>query len=176
MSTNLYENLIKSLLRAKQSWFDRTPTSRIINRCTSEQSDIDTMLPVSFYLTLQSFFLIIGFFIIICIQSYYSIGFNIILMIYLIFIVKKYMKTSKDLKGITSNSRSNLISQLIQIKNGLIHIRCTESDSYILNRFYFMNDIYQNARVHERNIAERWLNIRSEIIALFFPIFTLSNI
>jgi hypothetical protein len=88
-------------------------------------------LPVSLYLTLQSFFLLIGFFLLISLFSIYVFVLNIILMIYFISIVMKYTKTSGNLKSITSIARSHVISQIIQMKKALVHIRSSNSDSYI---------------------------------------------
>lgn len=42
---SLHRKLIQSLMKTPMSWFDITPSGRIINRCTKDQDDVDTTLP-----------------------------------------------------------------------------------------------------------------------------------
>ena len=78
------------------SWFDVVPSGRILNRCTKDQSDIDSELPNNMNWTLSAVFEIIVLF---------SVSSSIIPLFFIIFIFfipililqgKKYIIPARD--------------------------------------------------------------------------------
>lgn len=176
ISTFVYKKLVKMLMVSKSTWYILNPVARIINRCTTEQTEVDTLLSINMNIILQNQFLLVGFFIVICINSYYVIACNIFMVIGQIYIIRKYLKTARCLKQITLQNRSHLISQIIELTNGLQTIRNTQRQTFITRKFLFMNDIFQNSKIHEKAIGESWVTIRFELLTLWFPVLCMINI
>ncbi len=71
ISNSLYEKLVKKLLIVNCTWFAKNPVARIINRCTTEFTEIDTLLPIYLNSVLQNGFILLGFTFLIMIKSYF---------------------------------------------------------------------------------------------------------
>lgn len=80
------------------------------------------------------------------------------------------MSTARDLKQIAVVNRSHLISVILEIAKGFVVIRNTNKEEYVKEKFWFLTNIYQNSKIHEKSMSESWLTIRSELITLWFPI------
>ena len=65
----LHSLMLDRMIRAPMEFFDTTPTGRIINRFSSDMETIDTTLPLTFRITINSLYLAITTVIVICINT-----------------------------------------------------------------------------------------------------------
>ncbi|KAF8382283.1 hypothetical protein PRIPAC_71425 [Pristionchus pacificus] len=161
----LHENLLHKLLSAPLSWWDRTPTGRVINRLCSDVYTVDDNLPFQMNIFLASLVNLIGALIISLIGLPTLVPLVLILFIIYFFIQRKYRMTTVELKRLSSLSLSPLYSVLNDAVSGLAPIRAHR----------FVERFAQLVRVRLTGVlrtnfsslaASQWLTIRLSIIAV----------
>lgn len=112
MSTSrvIQRQLIKALLKSPLSWFDVTPTGRILARTTKDQDDLDNSLSFNVQNAAQNLFILFSSVIIVSIATplYLIIAALSGLVYYKL--VTMYMNSSREIKRLESNTRAPLIS------------------------------------------------------------------
>ncbi|OQR90579.1 ATP-binding Cassette (ABC) Superfamily, partial [Thraustotheca clavata] len=122
-SRYLFESMTKSLLAAPMSFFDATPSGRIINRFSNDIASIDTRLPFSFGSITAEMTVIIA-----------SLGTTLIvvrwsglLMIPILFAYLKltqlYLQPSRVLSRLQKTTASPVLSFLEEIEQGFVSVR-----------------------------------------------------
>jgi ABC-type multidrug transport system fused ATPase/permease subunit len=122
-SVRLHEQLLGRILRSPMSFFDTTPTGRIVNRFAKDTDEADLVLP----LTIKDFMLqamnITGVGIVLSIVSPVMIAVMLQLVVMLFLVQKLYVKTSRQLKRLLSICRSPINSHLEETLSGLSTVR-----------------------------------------------------
>jgi ABC-type multidrug transport system fused ATPase/permease subunit len=65
----IQRNLIKALLKTPLSWFDVTPTGRILARATKDQDDLDNSLSFNVQFATQNLFVLISSLVLISVAT-----------------------------------------------------------------------------------------------------------
>ena len=65
----LHADLLQRIMRAPMEFFDTTPNGRIVNRLSSDVETLDTVLPLTFRITINSLYLAVSTVIVICINT-----------------------------------------------------------------------------------------------------------
>lgn len=65
-ASRLHDSLLAKVLRARLSFFDSTPSGRILNRFAKDVTSVDNQLPFMLNIVLANIFQLLGTFIIIC--------------------------------------------------------------------------------------------------------------
>lgn len=65
----IHQHMLDKIMRAPMEFFDTTPLGRIINRFSSDVEMMDTALPLTFRITLNSLYLAVTTVIVICINT-----------------------------------------------------------------------------------------------------------
>jgi ABC-type multidrug transport system fused ATPase/permease subunit len=108
----IQKKLIGVLLHSPLSWFDVTPTGRIISRTTKDQDDLDSNLAFNFQFTIQNLLVAVCSMLVIGIATpWYFVIAAVTLAVYY-FLIRYYMLTSVELKRLEANTRSPLISHI----------------------------------------------------------------
>lgn len=152
-----------SVLRAKMSFLDTTPSGRIINRFSEDSQIVDERLPNTISLTLQQFIklsVIFGF-------AMYAVGWQIAVIVapigYLFVSTQRYyVPTARSLRRLDAVNKSPLFSHIAETLHGLSTIRVhrmqqavSEDNVRFLGRqmqVYFL-----------ANSANRWLSLRMQL-------------
>jgi ATP-binding cassette subfamily C (CFTR/MRP) protein 4 len=99
-------------MTTSMQFFHVNPHGRILNRFSKDQSNVDELLPSTFFDAVQSMFVIIGAFVIVCIVNFYIvIAMPVVLTVFLI-LRWFYMKASRQVKRVESVTRSPVYSHL----------------------------------------------------------------
>lgn len=106
----IQRQLIKSLLRSPLSWFDVTPTGRILARTTKDQDDLDNSLAFNVQNTAQNIFVVISSVLLISIATPFYLIVAFISAIVYYKLVSMYMNSSREIKRMEANTRAPLIS------------------------------------------------------------------
>lgn len=108
----IQRKLIQTLLKTPLSWFDVTPTGRIISRTTKDQDDLDNNLSFNVQFSTQNLLILFSTIIIIGIATpLYFIVAAISLLVYYK-LISLYMNSSREIKRLEANSRAPLIGHI----------------------------------------------------------------
>ncbi|KAM5139214.1 ATP-binding cassette sub-family C member 2 [Callospermophilus lateralis] len=166
----LHEQLLNNILRAPMSFFDTTPTGRIVNRFTGDISTVDDTLPQSLRSWIVCFLSIISIIVMICMATPIFVVIVIPLGIIYVSIQVFYVATSRQLRRLDSVTRSPIYSHFSETVLGLPVIRAFEHQK----RFKKQNEVGIDTNqkcVFSWIVSNRWLAIRLELtgnLIIFF--------
>ncbi|XP_045473551.1 multidrug resistance-associated protein 1-like isoform X2 [Harmonia axyridis] len=170
-SIKAHQNLIKSCLHAAQSFYDTTPTGRILNRFSNDLNCMDNTLPMSVYQAVTTFFVLFGTLFVI------SYNFPIFLILIVLtatvffFIQRIYQSTCRQLKRMESVSRSPIFSFFGETLTGASTIRAfLQNERFIAESDKKLDN--NQAHYFYGLVANRWLAVRLESIANIIILFS----
>ncbi|CAG7725549.1 unnamed protein product [Allacma fusca] len=162
----IHKQLIKSVLKAKMSFFDLTPIGRILNRFSSDQGIIDDSLPFIMNILLAQFYGLLGTLFVTC----YALPWILVIVIPMLLVAnniqKYYRHTSRQLRRIASVSLSPVYAHFSETLKGLATIRGMRS----ARRFQDENEEYLEANQkaeYATQAVSQWLSIRLQMIGVF---------
>lgn len=162
-SRKLHERMANAIFRSPMSFFDTTPTGRILNRFSSDIYKVDEVLARTFNQlfinTAKSGFTMV----IICVTTPAFAVFIIPLGLMYYWVQRYYLRTSRELKRLDSVSRSPIYAHFQESLGGVSTIRAYRQE----NRFQLENEwrVDANLRAYFPSIsANRWLAVRLEFL------------
>ncbi|KFH62096.1 hypothetical protein MVEG_11735 [Podila verticillata NRRL 6337] len=163
-STVLFNGLLNCIFRLPMSFFDTTPMGRIVNRFSSDIDAIDDRLPEEFNDFFAFTSMIGGALFLI---AYSTPAFLIMIpplgMVYF-FIQNYFIKCSASLKRLYSVSKSPLYQHFSESLSGVSSIRAMRGlQAQFLAQNQARADVVSN-RTYVYNLANRWLQVRIEIL------------
>ncbi|CAC5365085.1 ABCC1 [Mytilus coruscus] len=167
----IHQHMLDKIMRAPMEFFDTTPLGRIINRFSSDVEMMDTALPLTFRITLNSLYLAVTTVIVICINTPIILSTVIPLMICYGVIMRFYLPTSRQLKRLESIHRSPVFNHFSETIAGAIVIRAYKASERFMNealKRLDKNMVYYYAFFN----SARWLGIRLELLGNIFVIAT----
>ena len=104
--------LINALMHTPLSWFDVTPTGRIIARATKDQDDLDNNLAFNVQFSTQNLLILFSSILIISVATpaYLVVAFFSTIAYYKL--IGLYMNSSREIKRLEANSRAPLIGHI----------------------------------------------------------------
>ncbi|KAJ6634924.1 Multidrug resistance-associated protein 1, partial [Pseudolycoriella hygida] len=167
----LHNQLLKSILRAPTTtFFDVTPTGRILNRFSSDINSVDSDLPAIFHSWAFCFFRVLATFTVISISVYWFLIVIIPVGILYYFSQKIYIASSRQLQRLEATSLSPVYSHFSESIQGASSIRAFEVSERFIKESGQKVDFNQ-ACYYPKIIAERWLAVRLELIGNFIILF-----
>lgn len=169
-AVRVHDQLLHNLIDSPVSFFDRTPSGRILNRFSSDLYTIDDSLPFILNILLANFVSLLG---IAMVLSFVQVMF-LLLLIPFWFIYKKlqfyYRSTSRELRRLDSVSRSPIYASFTETLEGSSTIRAFNCEDFFLLRFMQHVQMYQRTSYTEI-IASLWLSLRLQLLAAFIVSF-----
>ncbi|XP_064001683.1 ATP-binding cassette sub-family C member 2 [Pogoniulus pusillus] len=159
----MHQRLLSNILHVPMSFFDTTPTGRIVNRFAKDIFTIDETIPMSFRTWLNCFMAIISTLIMICLATPFFALVIIPLSIFYYFVLRFYVSTSRQLRRLDSVTRSPIYSHFGETVSGLPVIRAYGHQERFLKQNEITMDINQKS-VYSWIISNRWLAIRLEFV------------
>ncbi|XP_077734144.1 ATP-binding cassette sub-family C member 2 [Canis aureus] len=170
-SNILHRQLLNNILQAPMSFFDTTPTGRIVNRFAGDISTVDDTLPQSLRSWILCFLGIISTLVMICTATPVFIIVIIPLSIIYVSIQIFYVATSRQLKRLDSVTRSPIYSHFSETVSGLSVIRAFEHQQRFLKHNEVGIDNNQKC-VFSWIVSNRWLAVRLELIGNLIVFFS----
>lgn len=119
----IQRQLIQTLLKSPLTWFDVTPTGRILARSTKDQDDLDNSLTFNVQSAVQNIFIVLSSIVLISIATPFYLIVAVASAIVYFKLVSMYMNASREIKRIEANTRAPLISHFQETINGINVIR-----------------------------------------------------
>ncbi|NWH67099.1 MRP7 protein, partial [Geococcyx californianus] len=164
-ATVIHNRLLHRALKATVTFFDTTPTGRILNRFSSDLYCVDDSLPFILNIFLANMYGLIGMLVIIT-YGLPWIGLLLLPLGALYFSIQRYYRrTSRELKRLYSVTLSPIYTHFSETLSGLNSIRAMRATQ----RFELENQLRleQNQRcLFASNTAMQWLDIRLQMIGV----------
>ncbi|KAK2530524.1 Abcc2 [Columba guinea] len=167
----MHQHLLSNILRVPMSFFDTTPTGRIVNRFAKDIFTIDETIPMSFRTWLACFTGIISTLLMISLATPFFALLIIPLGIFYYFVLRFYISTSRQLRRLDSVTRSPIYSHFGETVSGLSVIRAYGHQERFLQQNESTMDINQKS-VYSWIISNRWLAIRLEFVGSLVVFFS----
>uniref|UniRef100_A0A8C3P3N9 Uncharacterized protein n=1 Tax=Chrysemys picta bellii TaxID=8478 RepID=A0A8C3P3N9_CHRPI len=161
-SRMLHQQLLSNILRVPMSFFDTTPTGRIVNRFAKDIFTVDETIPMSFRSWLTCFLGIISTLLMICLATPYF-ALIIIPLEPLLWSQRFYVSTSRQLRRLDSVTRSPIYSHFGETVSGLSVIRAYGHQERFLQHNDRIMDMNQKS-VYSWIVSNRWLAVRLEFV------------
>ncbi|KAI6652715.1 Multidrug resistance-associated protein 4 [Oopsacas minuta] len=165
-SDALHDGMFYSVLKAKSSFFLRTPVGTIVNRFIQDIAVCDELLPYHF-----TFFTVLTFQAVGVIALTFSIN-QVILIPSIIVIVSLllifrwiYLKTSRSVRSLESKLCIPLYSQCNITVNGILTIQSHHCQNKLMSHFIKCQDNYSNA-YYSNHLVNIWVGIRVGILGI----------
>lgn len=161
----IQKKLITTLLHTPLTWFDVTPTGRIIARATKDQDDLDNNLSFNVQFSAQNLLVLFSSILIISIATPAYLIVAAISCAAYYKIISLYMNSSRELKRLEANSRAPLIGHISESINGTYVIRAFNKTQNFIDRFFYFQKAYIVCIVNQ-NICTRWINIMTDLFSV----------
>lgn len=170
----LHKRMLDRVLRAPMSWFNTTPSGRIMNRFSKDIDTVDVTIRFNVRLLMVIALRSVTSLILISVGSVYSIILIVpIVLLYFLFQIF-YVSTSRQLKRIESTTKSPIYSHFNETIMGTSSIRAFRvSQEFILESNHRVD--VNNISYYTGFVASRWLAIRLEFLG-FIVVLTASLI
>ncbi|KAF4797403.1 Canalicular multispecific organic anion transporter 2 [Turdus rufiventris] len=159
----LHAALLENKFHTPQSFYDTTPTGRIINRFSKDIYVIDEVIPPTILMFLGTFFTSLSTMIVIVASTPLFAVVIVPLAILYFFVQRFYVATSRQLKRLESVSRSPIYSHFSETVSGASVIRAYRR----VKAFVDISDLKvdENQKSYYPGIvSNRWLGIRVEFV------------
>ncbi|XP_004591269.2 ATP-binding cassette sub-family C member 3 [Ochotona princeps] len=159
----LHHSLLHNKMHSPQSFFDTTPSGRILNRFSKDIYVIDEVLAPTILMLFNSFFSSLSTLVVIVVSTPLFAVVIVPLAVLYTFVQRFYVATSRQLKRLESISRSPIYSHFSETVTGTSVIRayCRSHDFEILSDTKV--DINQMS-CYPYIASNRWLGIRVEFV------------
>jgi ATP-binding cassette subfamily C (CFTR/MRP) protein 5 len=163
-ATILHNGVFWKVTRAPMSFFDSTPTGRILNRFSKDQDQIDDLLPDSLLQALQYLLIVLSSLVLVSVLLPW---FTLVLVPFFVlfwFFGMYYQRSARELKRMDSITRSPIVEHLSATLQGLSTIRA-----------YHMSEQFERLEVDKINynsrfflafeMSARWLGWRLDFMS-----------
>uniref|UniRef100_A0AAQ5XD39 ATP-binding cassette, sub-family C (CFTR/MRP), member 12 n=1 Tax=Amphiprion ocellaris TaxID=80972 RepID=A0AAQ5XD39_AMPOC len=147
-----HDTMFKKIIASPMSFFDTTPTGRILNRFSKDQEEVDTVLPLHMDSFLQFCLLVIAAIAIIAVV--FPVLLVAVVVLGVLFALVLFIRQMKKMENI---SRSPCISLTISTLQGLSTIHAYNIRDSHIKMFKSINDINSNHFLLF-NSGTRWLS------------------
>ncbi|OXB59403.1 hypothetical protein ASZ78_009703 [Callipepla squamata] len=159
----LHTALLENKFHTPQSFYDTTPTGRIINRFSKDIFVIDEVIPPTILMFLGTFFNSLSTMIVIVASTPLFTVVIVPLAILYFFVQRFYVATSRQLKRLESVSRSPIYSHFSETISGTSVIRAYRRQQSFIDISDLKVDANQKS-YYPGIISNRWLGIRVEFV------------
>ncbi|KAM5262380.1 ATP-binding cassette sub-family C member 12 isoform 1-T1 [Ctenodactylus gundi] len=162
-SSSLHDKVFDKILKSPMSFFDTTPTGRLMNRFSKDMDELDVRLPLHAENFLQQFFMVVFILVIfaavfpavLLVLAVLTIGFVILLRV--------FHKGVQELKNVENISRSPWFSHITSSMQGLGIIHAYDKKQNCIHKFKMLND-ENSSHLLYFNCALRWFALRMDVL------------
>ncbi|KAL9430732.1 hypothetical protein AB3S75_026014 [Citrus x aurantiifolia] len=161
-----FSQILRSILHAPMSFFDTTPSGRILSRASTDQTNIDLFLPFFVGITVSMYITLLGIFIITCQYAWPTIFLVIPLAWANYWYRGYYLSTSRELTRLDSITKAPVIHHFSESISGVMTIRAFGKQTTFYQEN--VNRVNGNLRMDfHNNGSNEWLGFRLELLGSF---------
>ncbi|ESQ43804.1 hypothetical protein EUTSA_v10005741mg [Eutrema salsugineum] len=158
-----FKQILNSLVHAPMSFFDTTPSGRILSRASTDQTNVDIFIPFMIGLVAAMYTTLLSIFIVTCQYAWPTIFFVIPLGWLNIWYRGYYLASSRELTRLDSITKAPVIHHFSESIAGVMTIRCFKKQEIF--RQENVRRVNANLRMDfHNNGANEWLGFRLELI------------
>ncbi|KAF9622081.1 hypothetical protein IFM89_029365 [Coptis chinensis] len=167
----LCKQILHSIIRAPMSFFDTTPSGRILSRASSDQTNVDILLPLFISMTIAMYITVLGIIVVTCQVAWPTIFLIIPLVWFNIWYRGYYLATSRELTRLESITKAPVIHHFSETVAGVMTIRSFKKQAKFWQEN--LNRLDANLRMNfHNNGANEWFGFRVELIGSFVLCFS----
>ncbi|XP_053160047.1 ATP-binding cassette sub-family C member 10 isoform X1 [Hemicordylus capensis] len=164
-ATIIHTRLLRRVMKATMTFFDTTPTGRILNRFSSDMYCVDDSLPFLLNIFLANVFGLLGMLVMIT-YGLPWIGLVLLPLAAIYYSIQSYYRrTSRELKRLYSLTLSPIYTHFSETLTGLSTIRATRATERFETENQLRLELNQRCRFAS-NTAMQWLDIRLQMIGV----------
>uniref|UniRef100_A0A452TN78 ATP-binding cassette sub-family C member 12 n=1 Tax=Ursus maritimus TaxID=29073 RepID=A0A452TN78_URSMA len=162
-SSSLHDHVFDKILKSPMSFFDTTPTGRLMNRFSKDMDELDVRLPFHAENFLQQFSMVLFILVILAavfpavllVLAGLAVGFFVLLRI--------FHRGVQELKKVENISRSPWFSHITSSVQGLGIIHAYDKKEDCISKFKMLND-ENSSHLLYFNCALRWFALRMDVL------------
>ncbi|KAK8588237.1 hypothetical protein V6N12_022692 [Hibiscus sabdariffa] len=158
-----FGQILQSILHAPMSFFDTTPSGRILSRASTDQTNVDIFVPFIMGITVAMYITLLSIFIITCQYAWPTIFLIIPLGWLNIWYRGYYLASSRELTRLDSITKAPVIHHFSESISGVMTIRAFRKEDNFCQEN--VNRVNSNLRMDfHNNGSNEWLGFRLELI------------
>ncbi|KAG6501283.1 ABC transporter C family member 3-like isoform X1 [Zingiber officinale] len=171
-ATLLFNKLHNCIFRASMSFFDSTPSGRILNRASTDQNAVDTDIPTRIGAVAFNFIQLVG---IVAVMS------QIAWQVFIVFIPviatclwyqNYYIGTARELSRLNGVCKAPIIQHFSETLSGSTTIRSFDQNQRFINTNFNLSDQFSRPKFHTAAAME-WLCFRLDMLSSLMFAFSL---
>ncbi|XP_010542532.1 PREDICTED: ABC transporter C family member 7-like [Tarenaya hassleriana] len=163
-ATELFNQMHLCIFRAPMSFFDSTPTGRILNRASTDQSVADLRLPNQFATVAVAAINILGIIGVMGQVAWPILVVFIPVVAICVWYRKYYISAARELARLAGISRSPLIQHFSETLSGITTIRSFDQEARFRSDGMRLSDYYSRLKFHSAGAME-WLCFRLDLLS-----------
>lgn len=161
-----FSQILHSILHAPMSFFDTTPSGRILSRASTDQTNVDLFVPFFMAVTLAMYITLLSIIIITCQYAWPTIFLLIPLGWLNIWYRGYFIASSREITRLDSITKAPVIHHFSESISGVTTIRCFRKQIGFTQENVHRVD--ENLRMDfHNNGSNEWLGFRLELIGSF---------
>ncbi|XP_010518496.1 PREDICTED: ABC transporter C family member 4 [Camelina sativa] len=158
-----FRQILNSILHAPMSFFDTTPSGRILSRASTDQTNIDILIPFMLGLVASMYTTLLSIFIVTCQYAWPTAFFVIPLGWLNIWYRNYYLASSRELTRLDSITKAPIIHHFSESIAGVMTIRSFRKQELFMQEN--VKRVNANLRMDfHNNGSNEWLGFRLELI------------
>ncbi|XP_049720014.1 ATP-binding cassette sub-family C member 12 isoform X1 [Elephas maximus indicus] len=162
-SSSLHDQVFDKILKSPMSFFDTTPTGRLMNRFSKDMDELDVRLPFHAENFLQQFFMVV--FILVILAAVFPAVLLVLVGLAVGFVIlfRVFHRGVQELKKVENISRSPWFSHITSSMQGLGVIHAYDKKEDCILKFKMLND-ENSSHLLYFNCALRWFALRMDVL------------
>ncbi|KAL2936008.1 ABC transporter C family member 3, partial [Bienertia sinuspersici] len=163
-ATLLFTKMLQRIFCAPMSFFDATPTGRILNRCSTDQSAVEKQIPRLLESIISSIIQLLGTIALMSMVSWQVLIIFIPLIFASFWYQQYYMPSSRELSRLSRVCEAPVIQYFSETMSGITTIRSFDQESRFQPTYMKIVDAYSRPEFHLA-AAMKWLMFRLDALS-----------
>lgn len=160
---NFFNQILDSILHAPISFFDTTPSGRILSRASTDQTNVDFTIPLFLGMVVVMYFNLLSILVVTCIYAWPTVFLLIPLIWVNLWYRRYYLANSRELTRLDSITKAPVIHHFSETISGVMTIRCFRTQVMFAKENIDRVNTSVKMDFHN-NGANEWLGFRLEFI------------